>query len=204
MRREQATIQGEDILCSWASKHPSAQHPPEYIVHHHTMATSIYLRTDEGRVKWPKNHWKKFWTGSPTVRIRAIGFYAALNLRRNFHLMLAYLQRQHLSNPHRMGTNVTNTVRRTMVTGVENTAVLRSSSQGSPPSLISHIHHSPTKNEMIRHLMYHTKPRWRLGVYVSCHLSTRLCPRNTILAALKGLLLRSGPCSTTAPSGSLQ
>ena len=104
---------------------------------------------------------EQVWTGSPTVRIRAIGFYTPLTLRGSFHH--TYLQRRRLSNPREMGTDITNTVRNTMVTGPENMVVLRSSSQGAPPGLISLGHHSTTKNEMIRHPMNHAKQGWRLG-----------------------------------------
>jgi hypothetical protein len=60
-------------------------------------------------------------------------FCILLTSRRNCQICL---QRKRLLNPHEMGTNTTNTFRRTMVTGLENTAAPCSSFQGSPLGLI--------------------------------------------------------------------
>ena len=102
-----------------------------------------FLRTDEECTKWPQKPLDKFWIGLPTVRSQAIGLRPPLTLRRNYRVCL---RRKRLSNPHGTGMNTTNTCKHTTVTGPESTAVLCSSSQGSPsgPTLLAC--HSQTKN----------------------------------------------------------
>ena len=70
-------------------------------------------------------------------------FITPLTFQRNCQICL---KRKPLSNPQEMDMNTTNTFRLTMATGPENTAVLCSSSQGSPLGRTLPGCHSPTKN----------------------------------------------------------